>query len=269
MNPLLNDGQLRKKIAELRHPDQSVRISAARRLGFSRKKQATPALLQALKEDSLLVRWEIAEALGRLGDAELIAPLSEILLGFPTYLRLHAAWILGKLKDPSAVDVLIQSLQDLNWFGRAHAAWALGEIGDWRSIPELVNAYDDQENAVREAAQSAVRQIYSTVTTVYFGQCDLPHKYDRPHWINPDVTSLLLPLSQLRSICLHANSYELFHVERFLTYSLNSLGQDYFRNSVEAYIYGEAGHVHPNLRNTLSSICKQVHVRESASIAQL
>lgn len=54
------------------------------------------------------------------------------------------------------------------------------------------------------------------------------------------------------------SAYDFHLVERFLTYALNTIGQNYLRTCVNVYLSGDPEQLHPNLRNTLTNLCKRV-----------
>jgi HEAT repeat protein len=253
-------------IRQLYDTNPRVRLEAAKALGCSDDKMAIVPLLHALRDHHIPVRWAISEALVKLGGTKLVAPLIDILLGMPTYLRLHAAWMLGTLKYPQAVEPLIHALRNPDWFGRAHAAWALGEIGDWRAMSLLIEAYNDCEEAVQDAARLAVQQIYNSVTTVYFGKHAPENTVDRSIWYNPDPTRTTVPLSNLKILSIEAQGCDLYSVERFLTYAVDYIGQYYLKKTVEVHIYGDLAYIYPHLRNVLTNLCKQITVCQHISL---
>ncbi len=100
-------------IANLHHPDTSLRYYAAWWLGKFRVKAAVPALVECLQDED--DRTELG--------------------GYP--LRRNAARALGKLGDIRAVPELLICLDCPDYYVREAAAEALGLLGDPRSIPRL------------------------------------------------------------------------------------------------------------------------------------
>ncbi|MEN9249159.1 MAG: HEAT repeat domain-containing protein [Gloeomargarita sp. GXS_bins_116] len=107
-------------LAQLQSPDPSQRYYAAWWLGRFRVKEAVPALIAALQDES------DRTALG----------------GYP--LRRNAARALGEIGDPRAVPGLIACLQVADFQLRAAAATALGLLGDPQAIPPLVALLQEQ-----------------------------------------------------------------------------------------------------------------------------
>jgi hypothetical protein len=100
-----------------------VRQAAARALGQIGDPQATPALIQALRDKKWEVRRAAAEALEKIGDPQATPALIQALRYEDVGVRQAAAWALEKIGDPQATPALIQALQD-GWV-RDVAAWAL------------------------------------------------------------------------------------------------------------------------------------------------
>lgn len=101
-------------IAQLASPDLSQRYYAAWWLGRFRVKEAVPALITALRDES--DRTELG--------------------GYP--LRRNAARALGQIGDPQAIPELIACLAVADFQLRAAAATALGLLGASEAIPDLV-----------------------------------------------------------------------------------------------------------------------------------
>lgn len=101
-------------IAQLQSPDVSQRYYAAWWLGRFRVKEAVPALILALQDES------DRTALG----------------GYP--LRRNAARALGQIGDPRAIPGLRACLQVADFQLRGAAATALGLLGAVQAIPDLV-----------------------------------------------------------------------------------------------------------------------------------
>lgn len=260
-NVKTGEKQIQKWLTRLQNDDWTGRWKAARKLRGFQNSRCIPALLHALHDRNWVVRWEAAETLAQIGDATIIQPLLVMLSGEITYLRAPAAWILGKKRVAHAVLPLIQALEDPNWFGRAKAAWALGEIGDWRAVTPLMTACHDLEPGVCDAAEIALKHIYSSVTTVFFGNPDILYQDDRRRvWLNPDVRQFQVPLVTLKRIVIHAATHDFYGVECFLTYAINSIKPAYLKTSVSVDIYGDPARIHSNLLNNFTYLCKQVTI---------
>lgn len=139
------------------------RVLAASELGRINDPKAVDPLIEALKEDK---EWEVrmtaAMQLDNFDDTRvadsLIAALRE---DEDSSVQVAAASSLGKIGDPRAVDSLIEALIesgpdfDVRWA----AAESLGQIGDPRAIEPLTEAMKDENEYVRNAAESALEEI--------------------------------------------------------------------------------------------------------------
>ncbi len=95
-------------------------------------------LLVKLKDTDSEIRFEAAEALGKLGDRIAVPALIEALKDKSGGVRFSAAEALGKLGDRTAVPALIETLKDEKEDVCHLAAWALGKIGDSAAVPALM-----------------------------------------------------------------------------------------------------------------------------------
>jgi HEAT repeat protein len=148
-----------------------------------------PGLLRALGQTKHgEARRFAAEALGQLGDARAVEPLSAALADQDKYLAHQAAQALGLIGDPRAVESLIAALDDSDYSLSIKSAWALGQIGgpavdplvaiveerrptskaaafalgcsgDARAVGSLVGAVAAGDAALREAAAKALSKI--------------------------------------------------------------------------------------------------------------
>ncbi len=80
---------------------------------------------------------------------------------------------------------------------------------------------------------------------------------------NPDVTTATLPFRRLRQIVIDADSYDFYQLERFVTYAVNVIGEDYLKEQVDVEIHGNADRLHPNLRNVLTNLCRRVEYAQN------
>lgn len=97
------------------------------------------------------------------------------------------------------------------------------------------------------------------VTVIVFGERIIEPVPSQEALYNPDVIRLTVPFQFLRRLVIHTDTYNFSLLERFLTYAVNVLGQEYLATQVDAHIYGEPAHLHPNLRNNLTNLCRRVY----------
>jgi len=185
-------------IAALKHPAQSVRLVAQRRIG--ERGQSAVAGLVALLNDkaapaharwsaiwtldrieggsagrqaiiSLVtdasqeasVRMQAERQLGTRGAKEAVTALASALSDKDAGVRFHAATALGRIGDGGAVAALIGHLKEPELFGRFAVFTALNRIGKaspgaWDAI---IKALSSEDERTREGATFAMRNAYA------------------------------------------------------------------------------------------------------------
>jgi len=132
-------------------------------------KAAVPALSDLVGKQEAPARYAACYALGRIGpDASAAKPaLLALLSGTDETIGLIGAWALAQI-DPKAADVaaksvpvLVRGLSDQDVRFRHQAASALSKLGPLakEALPALEKATHDENEAVRAAAQEAIRAI--------------------------------------------------------------------------------------------------------------
>lgn len=94
---------------------------------------------------------------------------------------------------------------------------------------------------------------------------DMPVKI----WLNPETERLTTPCPHLQKIIILAAAHDFHRLERFVTYAINALGQNYLKHVVTVQVYGEADELLPNLRNMLSNLCREVVYHPAAEFEQI
>ena len=130
-------------------------------------------LLKALKDKDADVRLKAAEALGKLGDAQAVELLIEVLnYDEDSDVRQEAAWALGQIDDPRTIDPLsYASVKDANGYVRDEAYEALqknaigGNTKDTRSVDPIIGALKDEDQRVRDRAAQALGQLKNAAAT--------------------------------------------------------------------------------------------------------
>jgi HEAT repeat protein len=117
-------------------------------------------LITSLKDDAWYVRWEVVQALGKLGDARAVEPLFTALKDVQQHVRLEATQALGKLGDARAVEPLIAVLKDeMSTDVRRSAIKALGKLGDARAVEPLIDILKDGQQHVRLELTQALGRL--------------------------------------------------------------------------------------------------------------
>ncbi len=139
--------------------NSDVRTYAAEALGKIGNPQVLEALISALDDEDSNVRREAAEALGKLGHPQAVAPLIEALDHEDSIVRVNAAQALGNIGHPQAIAALIDALYHKRSYVRVIAAVVLGNIDNPQAVAALISALDDEDSIVRREAAQALGKI--------------------------------------------------------------------------------------------------------------
>jgi hypothetical protein len=94
---------------------------------------------------------------------------------------------------------------------------------------------------------------------IVFGDAAVPDEAAPTTLCNPDVADFTLPMPHLKRIVIHTDTYDFHLEERFVTYAINHIGQMTLKK-VEVEVVGNPEQLHPNLRNTLTSLCNTITI---------
>jgi hypothetical protein len=144
-------------IAALESRDMETRYRAAIALGEMKEPSAVEPLAQLLKDDNSGVRWEAAEALGKIGEPAL-GTLISALFDDDDDIRWRAAIALGDIGDAAAVEPLIRALGDHDPYVRSRVVRSLSKIGV-TAIKPLRGALHAENDEVRTGAEEALNEI--------------------------------------------------------------------------------------------------------------
>jgi len=117
---------------------------------------AIPYLLEALQDQSSIVREEVACALENVGDVSAVSSLIDALQDKDETVRRSVAEALGKVGDATAIPALHEALKDVFDDVRAAAIRALGELNDDTIADKLLHYLQDDLEAGQVHAASAV-----------------------------------------------------------------------------------------------------------------
>jgi HEAT repeat protein len=143
----------------LKHNDSEVRWQAAEALGKIGDKRALESLIPLLNDNNDIVRLHAALAIGKLNDKRAISVLIKNLDGISGYVLWDSIDILGDFKDASAVEPLIKHLNNSDNKARQKAAIALGKIRDKRAIEPLTKLLKDNNEEIKKAAEESLKSI--------------------------------------------------------------------------------------------------------------
>lgn len=148
----------------MKDSESSVRAQAASSLGIFASGKNSEALIQALEDPALEVRWAATEALGSLKDPQAIEPLMQILTAssedYLVDIRLQqlAITALGKMRAQKSLPIIIKLAHSPSWGDselRGLALAALIEIDPNQAdlvIQELLQSSDSQALTVAQKA---------------------------------------------------------------------------------------------------------------------
>lgn len=163
---LFKDPATFEKIADvlLDDPKIEVRQAAAKALGDTKRVEAIPYLMEALRDSYWWFEREeivkdLLNAIEGMGQA-VVEPLIEALGDKEKTVRKYSAIMLGNLKDVRAIEELGMTLYDLHDEVSGAAGEALAQIGE-PAIPVLSEALHHPEGAVREHAIHGLGKIQS------------------------------------------------------------------------------------------------------------
>lgn len=146
-------------IRDLESQEAGVRMAAARALGEIGDARAVDPLTERVADKAESVRWAAAKALREIKDRRAIGPLIEKLGDEDGDVRFPAAYALGGFGDARAVGALIESLADGWGYVRMAAAGSLGEIKDARAVDPLIESLAEEDLLVRLEAALALGAI--------------------------------------------------------------------------------------------------------------
>lgn len=156
----------------LQDKEPRVRRGAAIALEELGESRAVDGLIVALQDTDWHVCLCSVQALSKIGDTRAVDPLIKAFKHCEESLvREEIADALGTLGDIRALQFLIDATRDPARFVRKHVATALGKIGDRRAIEFLKPLLSDHEIYVREAATWAIKKIEEKTTQE---QMDMP-----------------------------------------------------------------------------------------------
>ncbi|MBC8235964.1 HEAT repeat domain-containing protein, partial [bacterium] len=145
--------------------DEDVASDAAWALGEigAAAKDATPTLIEALKNPSPNVRRSATSALSAIGTSA-VPSLTQTLEKEDSLLRIGSAYTLYQIDESKlnmVMPILIEGLSDENEEIRSQSAWMLSQIGAAAkdAVPALVEALTDKHEEVRTIAVEALGAI--------------------------------------------------------------------------------------------------------------
>jgi HEAT repeat protein len=148
-------------ITALDHYDPAIRAGAARVIGRLRVRSAGDALIKAMNDSNVQVRYASMRALGEIGDGNALQALTD---QFNYHGKGEGAWsaldALARIAHPASVDLFKTRITDKDPNLRRASAEGLGRAGYASATETLQNmATTDQSDMVRAAAAFALRKL--------------------------------------------------------------------------------------------------------------
>jgi hypothetical protein len=106
------------------------------------------------------------------------------------------------------------------------------------------------------------KSVDVSIETVIFGNASTTPHDPYKTVMNPDFSVVTIPMPRLKTLIIHADTYDFRQIEYFLTYAVNYIGQNRLKKFVDVHIYGDPATLHPNLRNSFTNLCKVVIAHE-------
>jgi HEAT repeat protein len=146
----------------IEHPVVVIREQVIEALGRIGQRKAVPALIARLGDPEPAVRAQAALALAKLPDLKALPALHRLTTDADADVVAAAAKAVAELADKRSMAVLKPLLQHASADVRVQAARGLGEIGDASLAPNLVAAARDSSPEVRLQAIAGLRHFPKT-----------------------------------------------------------------------------------------------------------
>ncbi len=137
------DDMVSDKFSKSREP--KVRAAYVQSLAKLPKAEAIPKFIEALKDNSDLVRQEAIKFLGRIVDRRVLPALLPLLEDNNANVRIEVVKTLSGIDDPRIVPALLTLLKDKRSFVRFYAIQAVGDLKAKEAIKELIKALGERD----------------------------------------------------------------------------------------------------------------------------
>ncbi|MGM0510159.1 MAG: HEAT repeat domain-containing protein [Thermoplasmatota archaeon] len=138
----------------LKNGDIEEKMDSAKALGVLGYEESRSHLIEALEDDSALVRANAALALGQIGGKEVVDHILEVLKDDSWEVRHDAVIALGEVGGEKAVKGLAELLEEEEEFEiKEKTIYSLGKIGDKEAV-EVMEGFIDEEELHQTLARS-------------------------------------------------------------------------------------------------------------------
>ncbi len=245
----------------LAYPQWQVREKTIEVLGHLHSRGAAELLAKSLADPEKYIRRQAVEMLGKQESSLAVAPLILALSDSVPEIQKHALRCLGAFGDIRAVEPMISFVCHSDDALRQEAAAALRKIRDVRALPQLLPLVHAEQAVIREQAESFLAPLFAIVEAVVFGSISIDLPDPRITVWNLETSDLTMVMPALSTVIIQPDTYDFYQVERFLTYAVNSLGQDHLKHRVAVHLYGHPYSLPPNLRNSLEHLFERIVIR--------
>lgn len=250
-----NDQVIEALTKTLEDPDMNVRKKVADML----KAIGSPAvsyLSKALDSHDSDVQWRAVKTLGEIGDCRAIEALVKTLEDDDAEVRLKIVEVLERLGWEPQTD------RERIWNDIARRQWDSLTLLGAQAITPLLSMLGAHEDFIRHDVNVTLERLLNSVEVLVFGDISGIDIDPKKGLHNIDVSQLTLPMRALKRLLIDTHTYNFHHVERFMTYAVNYIGQEYLKEQFEVNIYGDPDKLHPNLKNTVTNLCRDVYIHK-------
>ena len=246
--------KINKLIRALGDENENVQCSAAEALGKIGDVRAVEPLIRALGDNDDDVRENAAEALGAIGDVRAVKPLIGVLVDRDSGIRKGTAEALDKLHWSPINDT------EKAYYLTAKQDWESAILLGTSAVESLTRLLEDKDSNIKNKVTELLEKVCPQIIEIIFGK--FPSNNSKTCIKNLETSQLTIPMSSLTKVLIDADTYNFDMVERFITYSINYVGQKHLRKKVEVHIYGDPDKLHQNLLNSFRNLCRKVIIQE-------
>jgi len=173
------------------------------------------------------------------------------------------ATIVHGFLSSAVIDRLLLVLHQYGKWGKGCALALTSQHFEFR-IPRRLDTAREHEEFILivNTFLDHIRSL-TMIHEVRFGTGDIQRTESSQILWNPQCTESTVPMLTLQRLRIDADTAFPLDLERFLTYAINALGQEYLHQTVEVIVSGHGENLPPYIRNNLAHFFKQVLYHET------